>query len=212
MNARKLVIFGATGGTGQQLVAQALQQGHDVTAFVRSPRKLTNSDDRLRVATGDVTTDVNAIASALAGQDAAISALGRGRSLTSDHLISRSMRTIVPAMERQGVRRLIVVSAFGVGETRRDGSPLQRMMFRLLLRDLYADKAASEEYLRGASLDWTLVKPTMLTDGPLTRTYRVGERLQLRGLPKISRADVAHFVLTQVADATYSGKTAVISS
>jgi putative NADH-flavin reductase len=211
MVGRKLVIFGATGGTGRQIVAQALQQGHEVTAFVRSPGKLP-AGERLHVVTGDVTADVDAIARAVSDQDAAISALGRGNSLKSENLISRSMRTLVPAMEKQGVRRLIVVSAFGVGETRRDATWLQRMMVRLMLRDLYADKAAADEYLRSSALDWTLVEPTMLTNGPLTGTYRAGERLKMRGLPRISRADVAHFVLAQLDDVTYSRRSAAISA
>lgn len=212
MNGQKLVIFGATGRTGRQIVAYALQQGRDVTAFVRDPQKLPIRDDRLRVITGDVTADVDAVAGAVSGQDAAISALGRGQSLRSENLISRSMRTLVPAMESQGVRRLIVVSAFGVGDTQRDATLLQRITFRLMLRDLYADKAAAEEYLRGSSLDWTVIRPTMLTDGPPTGTYRVGERLNLRGLPKISRADVAHFALAQLSDVTYFRKSAAISA
>ena len=212
MAAEKLVIFGATGGTGRQIVTQALQHGHQVTAFVRDPQKLPIDAARLRVVTGDVTAGVDMVAQAVSGQDVAISALGRGNSLKSENLISRSMRTIVPAMERQGVRRLIVVSAFGVGETRRDATRLQRIFFRLLLRDLYADKAAAEAYVRSSSLDWTLVKPTRLTDGPLTGTYRVGERLDMRGQANISRADVAHFVLTQLADVTYSRKSAVITA
>jgi putative NADH-flavin reductase len=212
MAAKKLVIFGATGGTGRQSVTQAVQQGHQVTAFVRDPQKLQIGADRLGVVTGDVTAGVDTVAQTVSGQDVAISALGRGNSLKSEDLIARSMRTIVPAMERHGVRRLIVVSAFGVGETRRDATLLQRIFFRLLLRDLYADKAAAEEYLRGSFLDWTLVKPTRLTDGPLTGTYRVGERLDMRRQPNISRADVAHFVLTQLADVTYSRKSVTISA
>src|SRR5262244_1739639 len=110
----KLTVFGATGGTGQFLVTQALQQGHEVVAFVRDPGKLTITDARLRVVRGNVTENASRVDEAVRGQDAVISALGRRNSFKSADLISRSMRAIVPAMEHQRVRRLIVVSAFGV--------------------------------------------------------------------------------------------------
>jgi putative NADH-flavin reductase len=208
----KLLVLGATGGTGREVVAQALDQGHDVTAFVRDPRGMTSRGSRLRVAVGSTTDDEAAVARAVRGQDVVVSALGRRNSLRSSDLIARSMRNIVPAMESQGVKRLIVVSAYGVGESARDALPLPRLMYRLLLRDIFADKAAGEAYLRGSSLDWTLVYPVALTNGPRTGRYRVGERVELRGiLPKISRADVADFILTQLASTAYLRKVAVIA-
>jgi putative NADH-flavin reductase len=208
----RLLVLGATGGTGREVVAQALQQGHDVTAFVRDPRKMTVTDGRLGVVVGSTTEGEAAVARAVRGQDVVVSALGRRRSFRSSDLIARSMRAIVPAMESQGVRRLIVVSAYGVGDSGRDAPLLPRLMYRLLLRDIFADKKAAEDYLRQSGLDWTLVYPVALTNGPRTGRYRVGERLDLRGiLPRISRADVADFILTQLASADYRRKVAVIS-
>jgi putative NADH-flavin reductase len=208
----RLLVFGATGATGQQIVMQGLQQGHELTVFVRNPAKLTLRDDRLRVVVGSVPEDADAISAAVGGQDAVISALGVRNSLKSGNLISHSMRTIVPAMERQVVRRLIFTSAFGVGDTRRDAPLLPRIMYRVLLTDIFADKADAEHYLRESSLDWTLVYPVLLTNGPRTGQYRVGERLRLRGLPMISRADVADFILKQLQDPTYVRKGVAISS
>jgi len=207
----KLVVFGATGGTGRLLVTQALQQGYEVVAFVRDPDKFTITDPRLRVVRGDVTRDSSAVTEAVREQDAVISALGRRNSFRSAGLISQSMRTIVPAMKRQGVRRLIVLSAFGVGESYHYAPLIPRTLFRLLLGDIFADKKAGEDYVRQSSLDWTLVYPVLLTNGPRTGKYRVGERLDLHGVPKISRADVADFILTQLQDATYRHRTALIS-
>ena len=207
----KLTVFGATGGTGQALVAQALQQGHEVVAFVRDPGKFTITDTRLRVVQGDITENASRVGEAIRGQDAVISALGRRNSFKSADLISRSMRAIVPAMEHQGVRRLIVVSAFGVGESYHYAPLIPRIMFRLLLGDIFADKKAGEDYVRQSSLDWTLVYPVLLTNGARTGKYRVGERLDLHGVPKISRADVADFVVTQLQDGTYRHKIALIS-
>lgn len=207
----KLLVLGATGATGRQIVEQALERAHQVAAFVRDPGKLAIGNDRLRVITGSISDDTRALTEAVRGQNAVISALGVGNSLKSSDLISHSMRAIVPAMESQGVRRLLFVSAFGVGETRRDVPLLPRIAQRLLLADVFADKEAGEDYLRRSSLDWTLIHPAILTNGPRTAKYRVGERLELHGLPKISRADVADFVLSQIEDATYLRKGVLIS-
>jgi putative NADH-flavin reductase len=114
-------------------------------------------------------------------------------------------------MARAGVRRLILVSAFGVGESRRDAPLIPRIMYRVLLGDIFADKKAAEDNVRRSNFDWTFVYPVLLTDGPMTGAYRVGERLELHGLPKISRADVAHFILTEVGKRAFVRKVAVIS-
>lgn len=208
----RLLVLGATGGTGREVVAQALQQGHEVTVLARDPGKMPRTDGRPRVLAGSATGEGDAVARAVRGQDVVVSALGRRRSFRSADLISRSMRALVPAMESQGVRRLIVVSALGVGDSGRDAPLLPRLMYRLLLADIFADKKAGEDYLRQSGLDWTLVYPVALTNGPRTGKYRVGERLDLGGvLPRISRADVADFILSQLASTDYRRKVAVIS-
>lgn len=206
----KILVFGATGPTGRQLVQQALSQGHEVTAFVRNPDALS-ADKRVRIVTGDTTRDAETITAAVRGQDAVVSALGRRNTLRSDNLIARSMHFILPAMEQAGVRRLVVMSAFGVGESRRDAPLIPGIMYRVLLSDIFADKKAAEDEIRRSSLDWTIVYPVLLTDGPLTGSYRVGERMELRGMPKISRADVAHFMLAEMRNRAFARKVAVIS-
>ena len=208
----KLLVFGATGATGRQGVTQALAQGHEVTAFVRDPTRLEVANAGLCTVVGDTTRDNEKIAEAVRGQDAVVSALGRGQRLKSENLIQRSLKAIAGAMDSANVRRLVVVSAFGVGATRDDAPLVPRIMYRLLLEDLFADKEAAEDELRRGSLDWTLVYPTILTNGPLTGTYRVGERLELHGMPKISRADVAHFILGEIGRRAYVRKIAVIST
>lgn len=206
----KILVFGATGPSGRHLVQQALSQGHEVTAFARNPDALS-ADKRVRIVAGDTTRDAEMIAAAVRGQDAVISALGRRNTLRSDNLIARSMHFILPAMEQAGVRRLVVMSAFGVGESRRDAPLIPRIMYRVLLSDIFADKKAAEDEIRRSSLDWTIVYPVLLTDGPLTGSYRVGERIDLRGIPKISRADVAHFMLAEMRNRAFVRKVAVIS-
>jgi putative NADH-flavin reductase len=207
----KLAVFGASGGTGREVVSQALEAGHEVTIFVRDPNVSGLARERVHIVVGDTLHDDAKVAEAVRGQDAVVSALGRRKSFKSEDLIRLSLQSIVSAMERNGVRRLILVSAFGVGGSRRDAPLIPRIMHKMLLGNLFADKKAAEDDLRRSSVDWTVVYPTILTDGPRTRRYRVGERLELSGLPKISRADVADFVVSQLASRDYVRKVAVIS-
>ena len=210
---KKLLILGATGGTGQHLLTQALEAGHEVTAFARSAAKISVQHPRLHLVSGSVSDQGSALADAVRGQDAVISALGRGMSLKSNNLIQQSVPPILSAMQMHKVRRLIFTSGIGAGHTIGDAPlPLfSRMMIRFLLSDLYADKEVGEELIRRSDLDWTLVQPSQLTNGPLTRRYRAGERLELRGMPKIARADVAHFILSQLDDTAYIRKVVAIS-
>ena len=208
----KLLVLGATGGTGQEVVSQALEKGHLVTAFVRDPSRLKVPADRLRVLTGTVTGDGAPLATAVRGHDVVISALGRGMSLNSEDLMAQSMPAIVRAMESEGVRRLIFTSAYGVGVTWRDVPPLGKIVIKVFLRNLYADKVVGEAELQRSVLDWTLVYPVQLTNGPRTGRYRFGERLELHGLPRVSRADVADFMLTQVEDRTFVRKGVIVSN
>jgi putative NADH-flavin reductase len=207
----KIAVFGANGPTGRQVVRQALDAGHEVTAFVRDAAAFDVKHERLRTVVGDTLRDDAKVADAIRGQDAVVSALGRRASFKSENLIRLSLQSIVSAMERNGVRRLIVVSAFGVGDSRRDAPLVPRIMYRLLLGDIFADKKAAEDDLRRSSVDWIVAYPVLLTNGPLTGRYRVGERLELSGMPKISRADVAHFVLSQLEARDYVRKVAVLA-
>ena len=204
----KLLVFGASGPTGTQLVSQALEQGHEVTALVRNSASVATQE--IRIIVGDA-QDPAAVAEAVRGQDAVLSALGRRKTFSSANLLVNSMRAIVPAMERHRVRRLILMSSFGVGDSVREAPLLPRLFFRTLLRDIFADKQAAEALVHRSALEWTIVYPVLLTDGPRTGNYRVGERLELSGFPKISRADVAEFMLKELYDAEYLKRIAVLS-
>ncbi|WP_406264424.1 SDR family oxidoreductase [Streptomyces sp. NBC_00191] len=206
----RLLLLGATGPTGLQLVGQALDQRHHVTALVRSPEKLPRVDGRLTVLVGDV-ADEQALATAAVGQDAVLSTMGTGWSLTSD-IVSRTVDALVPAMHDAGVDRLIFLSAFGVNETYAQASLPQRFFYRTMLRKIYPDKGKADRKLLSADLDVTLVCPVTLTNRPFTGTYRVGDHFEFRGMPKISRADVAHFMLTQLTDPTWSRRTAILTN
>jgi putative NADH-flavin reductase len=194
----RILIFGATGGTGRELVTQALEQGHEITAFVRSPAKLTLQDARLRLLQGDIRRP-DAIRAATPGHDAVLSALGT-RSLRRTTLLSDAAREIVRAMEEHGVRRILWESALGVGETREQLGPLYNwLLIPLLLHHVFADKERQEAILRASALDWTIVRPAALTNGPRTGAYRVGVHACAgRLFPRISRGDVAYFMLEEL--------------
>jgi putative NADH-flavin reductase len=194
----RILIFGATGRTGRELVSQALRRGHHVSAFVRTPGKLTVGDSQLRVVPGDIRR-ADSIHAAVPGHDAVLSALG-ARSLGPTTLLSDAAREIVGAMQTHGVRRMIWQSSLGVGETRgRLGPVYNWLLIPLRLRQVFADKERQETLIRATSLDWTIVQPAALTNGPLTESYRVAaRRCRCRLFPMISRADVAHFTLDEL--------------
>ena len=205
----KLLVLGATGGTGQHIVSQALDAGHEVTVFVRDRAKVAERP-RLRVITGNL-QEASPLGDAMRGQDVVVSALGRGYSFKSEHLMERTVPVIIAAMKSAGVRRLVFTSALGVGDSFAEAPLLPRVFFRTLLRGIYADKAIGDELIARSDLDWTIARPSKMTDGPLTRRYHSGEHLPLSSAPSISRADVAHFVLQAAGDPRTIGKKLLVS-
>jgi putative NADH-flavin reductase len=205
----RLLILGATGPTGRNLLDQALAAGHEVTALVRNASRLTVAHPRLALVAGDA-TDPRALDATVREKDAVLSALGAGNSLRSD-IVYRAVTALIPAMRSHALKRIVFLSAFGVGESLHQASLLQRIAYRTLLRHIFADKARADAMLRASGLDWTLVYPTLLTNGARTGRYRVGERLAMKGMARISRADVAAFMLAQVATDEWIRRTAVIS-
>jgi len=205
----KLIIFGATGTVGRHLVGQALSQGHRVTAFARKPSALDLDHPDLTRLAGDV-LDRDAVADAVRGHDAVLIALGSGRKGT---VRSVGTRHIVEAMERGGIRRLICQTTLGAGDSRAFLNFFwKRIMFGLLLRKVYADHQVQETFVKRSDLDWVIVRPGAFTNDPATGAYQHGfpspkKRLKL----KISRADVANFMLRQLTDATYLRKTPLLS-
>jgi putative NADH-flavin reductase len=205
----KLTVFAATGRVGHALVEQALAAGHDVTAVVRDPGKLTPG---VRAVTADLAkADPAAMESAVAGADAVLSGLGP-RSRSDAGITAPGTRAIVEAMRTAAVRRLVVVSAAPVSTTPSPGRPnpprdpgegivmrtLLSPMIKAVLRAHYADLARMEDLLRDSDLDWTAVRPPRLIDKPLTGEYRIAIEQNLRGGSTISRADVAHAMLAVI--------------
>ncbi|MGZ2358875.1 NAD(P)H-binding protein [Streptomyces sp. 372A] len=198
----KLTVFGATGGIGQEIVRQAVAAGHEVTAVVRDPARLAVPLSDVTVHSADRVDDPEALREAVAGRDAVLSGLGsRGR--RADGVAERLTRAVLTAMEAEGTRRLLVVSAAPVAPAPADEPLLDRMMLSLIgavLKEVYADLTAMEAALAASATDWTSVRPPKLTNGPLTGTYRTVVGGNPRSGRSISRADVAHAMLALTGD------------
>ncbi|POX48651.1 NAD(P)-dependent oxidoreductase [Streptomyces sp. Ru72] len=197
----RLTVFGATGGIGQEIVKQALATGHQVTAVVRDPARLTVTGTALDVVRADL-TDAEALRPAVSGRGAVLSGLG-ARSRKDAGVATRLTRTVLRAMEAEAVRRLVVVSAAPIGPEAEGDGPLDRAvrgLVSLLLKDVYADLREMEEELARSTTDWTVVRPPRLQNKPLTGAYRT----VVGGNPPkgrfIARADVAHAMLRMIDD------------
>ena len=196
----KIAVFGATGGTGVQVVEQALDAGHQVTAVARRPGGL-EAHDRLRVIVGSL-NEVAVVDDAVQGQDAVISALGSDRRGVTT-VCTDATRSVVQAMRERAVSRLVVVSAYGAAETH------DRSLYSTLLWAMKAgsmrDKETMEAVVRGSWLYWTIVRPTALTNGSRTNSYRAGTDLPVGLRSRIARADVAAFLLRETVAPAFTG-------
>ena len=196
----KVIVFGGTGTIGRLVVEQAAEQGHEVTLLTRNRALVGPPDPRVHVVEGDV-FDARAIAPVIAGHDAVVVTLGGGR---KGGVRARGTAAIIEAMRATGVRRLVVLSLIGVGDSREQLNFFwKRLMFGLLLRGAYADHVEQERLTRASGLDWTIVRPGSFTDGPRTGSYRRGFGPQEKTTLKVSRADVAEFVVEQLTDDTW---------
>jgi putative NADH-flavin reductase len=205
----KLIVFGPTGGTGQQLVAQALLAGHEVTAFTRNPAAIAPRPG-LTVVVGR-TLDSNAVERAIAGHDAVLCALGGRPWRRRARVCSRAVQNIVPSMARHGIRRIVAISTFGAGDSRpRVGWLARTLLFGLVLRSEVADKESMERTLTVTDLEWTIVRVGLLTDGEARGTWRAADDDSIRGMGKIARADVAAFMLAQLETDTWVRRKPVV--
>ena len=194
----KLIIFGATGGTGKHVLEQALHAGHEVTVFCRNPDKIKQQDSRLKIIQGDVLA-VKKVTAALAGQDAVFCALGMPNIRDKSRLRTQGTQAIIRGMEKQGIKRLICLSALGTG----DSFKFMPFHYRLLLapifmKSLYEDHNQQEVAIRSSLLEWTIIRPAMLHDGQMTGIYQHGTEALKAAKHKVSRANVAAFMLKQL--------------
>ncbi len=208
----QVIVFGATGTIGRLAVRSMLTEGHHVTAFARRPDRLDVAHANLKRVTGDV-LDPSVVASVMPGQDAAVIVLGSGRSL-GGNLRSRGTTNVIEAMRANGVRRLICQSTLGAHESWSNLNVVwKRLMFGLLLRQVLRDHETQETLVRQSGLDWTLVRPSAFTDGPMTGRFHEGFGPDRHGFAlKIARADVAAFLTRQLAETRYLGQAVAIST
>ena len=208
----KILLIGATHGTGKEILNQTLAQNHEVTALVRNPAALTLQNEHLKVVQGDV-LDIASVEQAMAGQEAVICSLGLSLSASRKPttVYSDGTRNLIAAMNKQGVHRLICITGVGSGDSRGHGGFFYDNIFLpLLLNEGYADKTRQEEIIKQSTLDWVIVRPGVLSNGQAKGHYRVmlDGKYRIKG---IARADVATFILEQLTSDTYLKKTPGIS-
>lgn len=210
----RILVIGASRGIGLETVKRALAQGHQVRALARHAETIPMHGANLERVSGDA-RDRTTLASAVAGVDAVIQTLGAGAHprvlLGGTTLFSDATRALIDAMKVAGVRRLIVVTGIGAGDSRGHGGFLyDAVVFPLFLKRVYDDKDVQEQMVRGSGLDWTIVRPGLLTSAPASGRYRALENPADWRAGTISRADVADFLVSQVEDPSYLRKTPLL--
>ncbi len=202
----RILVVGATGGTGRRLVAQALERGYVVTALVRDPSRLEVDHPQLTVMRGDV-LDEGSVDAAVRGQDAVLSALGHKRYFGPTRILSDGTRNIVRAMEKHGVARLVCETSLGIGDSAgRMGLSYTFFIIPVILPFYFWDKTRQERVVAGSGVEWVIVRPGALTDGERRGRCRHGLGIgSLLRTVRIARADVADFMLDQLESDTYLG-------
>ncbi|HEY5719186.1 MAG TPA: SDR family oxidoreductase [Gammaproteobacteria bacterium] len=200
----RVLIIGATGGTGMQLVRQAVARGHEVTAFVRKPSRFRLTDARLKVVQGDV-MDAASVRQAMSGQEAVLCALGHKRWLYPTRILSQGTANILSSMRDSGVRRLVCETSLSVGDSRgRMGLYYTLFVIPFILPFYFWDKGRQEKIIRGSDVDWVIVRPGALNNGRARGRYRHGAGLgSFLWTVRISRADTAAFMLDQLTSGRY---------
>jgi putative NADH-flavin reductase len=208
----KLAIFGATGGVGSELLEQGLEQGHELVVLVRDASKLQLRHANLSFRHGNVLNSVD-VEETLENCDAAIVSLGGRRG--QPRPCASGTANVISAMQKFNQRRLVVVTSVGTGDSRgKAGFFFGKVIIPLLLREEFADKEAQEKLVKESGLEWTIVRPSGLTDNAARHAYKADPDLRLgqKGLQeRIARADVAHFCLAQLADTAWLGAAVSIS-
>jgi len=203
----KIIIFGATGGVGQQLIKQALEKNHEVTAFVRNPEKLTMSHEKLNVVVGDV-FNLADVKKALVGHDVVVSTLGNGEAMKKSNKSYLMTKTIVDGMKAVGLTKLVYTASQGIDK---EIPGLSGKFVMFLLRNPLADHKEAVNYIRANKLNAVIVRPSGLTHNELTGEYREAVDTVPPGPKSLSRADVAHFILKAIETNQYDGQSVAIA-
>ena len=205
-----ILIIGAARGVGRQLAEQALAAGHRVTGLVPDPLGAGLSRPNLRLVGGSI-ADSDAVAEAVKGQDAVCITIGIRPTRAPVNVFSRGTEVVLAAMRHAGVRRLVCVTGIGAGDSRGHGGGFYDRLIRpLLLDSIYADKDRQETLVRASDVTWTLVRPGFLTNRPGSGRYRVSADLTGVTAGKISRADVASYLLREMLTSMDAGRTVLV--
>ena len=205
-----ILIIGATRGIGIELLTQALDRWYQLAALVRNKASLTKDHKNLKVIQGDI-LDADSVNQAVSGQDAVCVSIGIKPTRKPVSVFSEGTKNVIEAMQRFSVKKLICVTGIGAGDSKNHGGFLYDRIFNpLLLKTVYADKDVQESMVRESGLEWIIVRPGFLTNGPRTGQYRAVTDLTGVTAGKISRADVAHFILDQLSSPSYMGQTPLL--
>jgi len=206
-----ILIIGCTQGIGLQLLKQCLEAGHLVTALARHPSKIELHHENLCLMEGDILDPVS-VNSAVKGQDSVCLTIGVPITFKPVTVFSAGTATVIEAMKTHGVRRLICVTGIGAGDSKGHGGFLYDQIFKpLFLRTIYADKDIQEQHIQESGLDWVIVRPAGLTNGAKTGQYLSLTQLEGITSKRISRADVAHFMVEELAQPKFKGKAVLLT-
>ncbi len=202
MAQHNILVVGGAGKSGTQVVEAALAAGHAVTAFVRNPAKAAHLPPAAKIFEGDA-RDAAAIAGAVPGHDVVIITVGGGRTFVS----AEAARNVVKAMKGFGVKRVILLSAYGIGDS---AHGFHGFMLSKVLSGLNSDKVASEAALESSGLDWTAVRPPVLADGPAQGGVKAAEGVTINGFQSLRRSDLAAFMINEIDERRFVGKKPIV--
>lgn len=207
----KILVLGATGATGRLIVGKAVAKGYEVVALVRSKAKAADLAGA-ELIEGDA-RDPAVLARAIVGCDAVVSSLGTAMSPFKEvTLLLMATRALVGVMEQQNIRRLVCITGLGAGDSRGHGGFFfDRLFLPLMLQKVYEDKDRQEDAIRASTLDWTIVRPTVLNDKPARGHIKALTDLSGIHGGTIARSDVAEFVVQQLAADTWLHKAPLIA-
>ena len=193
----RIAVFGGTGGTGRQIIEQALDAGHQISALVRDPNRLSEASKQANIIVGDV-LNAQKVCETISGADAVAVSLG-GRIDSPENTVSQGTKNVITCMHELGIKRLIVVTSLGVGNSKNQVPMAFKLVMKTVMRKIMADKERQEQFVQNSGLDWVIVRPGELSDDPPSGAYIFGTDTSIIA-GKVSRADLAEFVLRNLND------------